>query len=676
MTWSSQAVTSPSLFIDMSEQYGHKKRSKSSAIPVVVLVSVFLWSCILFCVVSGQIAGLYDYHPALGKFFNVAGVNVYSPLSILGWPSELWSEPETEKIVQRGLMFFVLPPVFLFIFVVIGRQNYGAIKDLHGSAKWANRKEIEEMGYFEGKGVYVGGWFDDRRKQQFYLRHNGPEHVLCFAPTRSGKGVGLILPTLLSWEHSSVVLDIKGENWALTSGFRKNQGHTVIKFDPSDHTKRSARFNPLEEIRIHSERAISDIQQVATMVLDPEGKGLVDYWEKAAFSFFGGVILHTMIMTLAQQSRTASLYDVSIMLEDPDREAGVKGLFREMIGIDHAALLQEIYPDMEREILDSMHVFCAAAARGMLAKADKEMSGVVSTVTANLGLYRDPVVAYNTRVSDFKIEDLMTRENPVDLYLVISPADIARIRPLLRIFTTQFLGRLTERMEFGGGGTKAGYKHRLLLLMDEFTSLGKLPIIEQAIAYMAGYGVKGYFIVQDTKQLNGVYGQDNALMANCHIRIAYAPNIPETAEYLSKLTGTTTVVQRKKSTSRSKHGYSSSLSIQETARALLTPDECLRLPGIHKGKNGIESGDMLIFTAGHSPIYGRQLLHFVDPVFSERSKVVPPKLSDSLYFTLEPELEVEESAEVASIQEKESARALYERYLYDLPPEIGEGELA
>ena len=153
-------------------------------------------------------------------------------------------------------------------------------------------------------------------------------------------------------------------------------------------------------------------------------------------------------------------------------------------------------------------------------------------------------------------------------------------------------------------------------MFDEFTSLGKLSIVERAIAYMAGYGVKGYFIVQDTKQLNGTYGQDNALMANCHVRIAYAPNLPETAEYLSKLAGTTTVVQKKISRSSGKGGGSRSVNEQETARPLLTPDECLRLPGIHKVSVGketvIESGDMLIFTAGNPPIYGKQILHFQD----------------------------------------------------------------
>jgi type IV secretion system protein VirD4 len=304
----------------------------------------------------------------------------------------------------------------------------------------------------------------------------------------------------------------------------------------------------------------------------------------------------------------------------------------------------------------------------MLAKAPKEMSGVVSTATANMSLYRDPIVARNTACCDFRIIDLMNHETPANLYLVVSPADIDRTRPLFRIFVSQLSGRLMEKMEFAQGGTKATYKHRLLLMFDEFTSLGKLAIIERAIAYMAGYGIKGYFIVQSTKQLNAAYGQDNALMENCHVRIAYAPNTIETAEVLSKMTGTTTVVQYKKTLSKG----GTSLSVSEVARPLLTPDECMRLPGIKKVKGMIESGDMLIFTAGNSAIYGRQILHFLDPVFLSRASI-PPSSSDSLYFH-EYETKVVETKVVETASERtddeESAADAYLRYLDDLPEEV------
>ena len=653
----------------MQAQYGHKKTGNASWWPWLVLCAGLLWAFSVFFWTTARIGAMYGYAPALGDPLHFGSLVGYSPLTVWNWPKVIWVTPAVELILQRGMLIFTGPPMLLFLLVMAYGHRQGMVKDLHGSAYWAGKKEIQDMGYLDGQGVYVGGWWDAGRKRQLYLRHDGPEHILCFAPTRSGKGVGLILPTLLSWPDSSVVLDIKAENHALTSGWLQSQGNRVLRFDPADPSRTSARFNPLEEIRLESERGIADVQQIVSMVLDPDGKGLGDYWNKAAFGFLGGVLLHCLIMTQLVEGRRATMYDLSVILEDPKREGGPKELFQEIIDTDHARHLQTLFPGMSHELAEAMHIFCASAASGMLAKADKEMAGVVSTATANLALYRDPVVAWNIGTSDFRISDLMNQDKAINLYLVISPADIDRLRPLFRIFTNQLLGRLTEKMEFGQGGTRIAYKHRLLLMLDEFTSLGKLAIIERAIAFMAGYGIKGYFIVQDTKQLNAAYGQDNALMANCQVRIAYAPNLPETAEYLSKLTGTTTVVQRKKSISTGKSGRGTSISIQETARPLLTPDECLRLPGIHKEqsgwwqkKNHIAPGDMLIFTAGHAPIYGRQILHFIDPVFLARSSMPPAgKTGDT---------KKEKTTAAPGPVSEESAGAAYLRYLDDLPAHL------
>ena len=672
----------------MQAQYGHKKSTSATLWPWLVLAAGLMWGACVFFWFSGRIGALYGFNPALGMPIQVGGFVGYSPLTVWAWPETVWTAAAIEPLIQRSLMVFAGPPMLVFLIIVAGGRGQKPIKDLHGSAYWAGKKEIKEMGYLDGQGVYVGGFWDAGRKRQLYLRHNGPEHILCFAPTRSGKGVGLILPTLLSWPDSSVVLDIKGENWALTSGFLKSQGHTLLRFDPADADRQSSRFNPLEEVRLSTGRAISDVQQLATMILDPDGKGLSDYWEKAAFGFFSAAILHGMIVKLADEGRSASLYDISVMLEDhklqseaenagrknDENASGAKKLFEKMMNTDHAGMLRRLFPEIEDDLTEAAHVFIAAGAAGMLAKAPKEMAGVVSQATSNMSLYRDPIVARNTACCDFRIADLMHHETPLNLYLVVSPADIDRTRPLFRIFVSQLSGRLMEKMEFSGGGTKAAWRHRLLLMFDEFTSLGRLAIIERAVAYMAGYGIKGYFIVQSTKQLNKEYSADNALMENCHVRIAYAPNTVETAELLSKMTGTTTVVQRKKSISSGKGGRSVSYNVQEVARPLLTPDECMRLPGIRKSKIGlfgkhtaIESGDMLIFTAGHPAIYGKQILHFVDPTFLARASM-PPAAAESLYFRQERIKAVKMKPVVT-----ESTADVFLRYLDDLPEGIAEG---
>lgn len=191
----------------------------------------------------------YGFQPALGKpLFVTGGFAWYPPWAIFSWADAL--DPDVlDRAQTLGQFVFILPLLLGGALYAASRKQKGNAT-LHGSAHWATRAEIEALSYFSGKGVYVGGWWDKKARQQRYLRHNGPEHILCFAPTRSGKGVGLILPTLLSWPGSSIVLDIKGENWALTAGWRKQQGHTVLRFDPSDASGSGCCFNPLEEIRL------------------------------------------------------------------------------------------------------------------------------------------------------------------------------------------------------------------------------------------------------------------------------------------------------------------------------------------------------------------------------------------------------------------------------------------
>lgn len=641
----------------MPAKYGLGTDTKKSGLRWLYLPFMLLLGVGSMALATQRIAAFFSYHPGLGEPWGVAwGIPWYAPWSVIAWqakfgPSDTYGF--IEQVITHSQALFLLPQFIVIGFWMAFMKKLKANANLHGSARWAKESEIRTMGYFAGKGVYVGGWLKKyagvallartlRGKPdevQLYLRHNGPEHILVFAPTRSGKGVGLILPTLLAWEGSSIVLDIKGENWALTAGWRKSQDQVVLRFDPSDPSGASAAFNPLEELRLDTMMAIPDVQNMAAMLVDPNGKGLEDHWSKAAFAMLGGAILHCCIMIRHSQGRTATLYDLSCMLADESRT--IKQLFEEMIATPHATILKEMFPHGEGGT--EAHTFIASSAREMSNKAENEASGVVSTALTNLALYRDPVVALNTASCDFRIHDLMNHEKPVNLYLVISPADIDRMRPLLRLMVDMIVRRICSKMEFADGGSVAGYKHRLLLLLDEFTSLGKLPIMEKALAYIAGYGGKVYIIVQDITQLNAVYGKDNALMANCHVRIAYAPNTIETAKTLSDMTGKTTVVEEKVSLSGSRTGHmkNASVNVTETARPLLTPDECMRLPGPEKDSQGrvVKPGDMLIFTAGQSPVYGRQILYFFDPVFSARAKepvpglnaLFPTGISDSLY---------------------------------------------
>lgn len=496
-------------------------------------------------------------------------------------------------------------------------SRFGAmrpIQHLHGSAAFASEEEIESSGLLGGEGAYVGAV--EKRGKILYLRHNGPEHILAFAPTRSGKGVGLVLPTLLSWMGSVIVLDIKEEAWNLTAGWRKQYANNIVMLFNPGSPNRSVRYNPLNEVRVGTLHEVADSQNLCMMIVDPDGKGLNDHWSKTAHALLVGVVLHSMYKERAE-GLEASLLTVANTLSDPSRP--FEAVLKEMLSFPHTGA--------------GVHPVVSAAAQDMLNKADNERSGVLSTANSFLTLYKDPIVAKNTATSDFRISDLMNNQKPVSLYLGISPADLDRLRPLLRLMLNQFMRALTEKMEFKNGTSVRGYKHRLLLLLDEFPALGRLEIFQQSLAFMAGYGIKAYLIIQDLAQLYAAYTKDESIQSNCHIQIAYAPNKIDTAEALSKKCGTTTILKKNVSVSKKPGLFSSpqySESWQEVQRPLLTPDECARLPGPEKDANGMitKAGDMLIFVAGAPPIYGKQILYFTDKTFLKRAQVEAPHETD------------------------------------------------
>ncbi|MBL4940724.1 MAG: type IV secretory system conjugative DNA transfer family protein [Colwellia sp.] len=490
-------------------------------------------------------------------------------------------------------------------------------RNTHGSARWAKRQDVRKAGLLKRKGVVVGGWKGIFRTRP--LRHDGPEHVLCFAPTRSGKGVGLVLPTLLTWQDSVLVLDIKGENYALSAGWRQSIGQRVIRFDPAAISG-SVRYNPLAEVRLNTDHEIADCQNIASMIIDPDGKGLKDFWMQSGWEWLSAAILHVLYRIKKFEKRTATLADVHGFMsvgheedtEGENSDAGFDRLLADMAKFDHGR--KTVNAEIQR------------SAGRMQKRASSERSGVHSSATVQLALYSDPIVAANTSACDFRIADLMNGDQPTSLYIIIPPSEIQRLKPLIRILMNQFLTRLTADMEFENGKAKKHYKHRLLLMLDEFTSIGKLEIYEKALAFMAGYGLKAYIIVQDLTQLQKEYGREESVTSNCHIRIAYAPNKIETARLLSDLTGKTTIVQNKRSRSHGKGGSSVSDSISEVSRALMTADECMSLPGIRKGLFGrVIPGDMLIFAAGQRVIYGRQWLYFQNRTLKRRAVLPAPK---------------------------------------------------
>lgn len=498
------------------------------------------------------------------------------------------------------------------IFSRIGsRTLHGAHdeKTLHGSARWAKKKDVKEAGLWRATGVVVGGWkklFGRARS----LRDDGPEHVLCFAPPRSGKGVGLVIPTLLSWPESVVVHDIRGENYAKSAGWRAAQGQRILKFDPTAEAG-SIRFNPLSDVRIGTAHEVADAQNLALLLVDPDGKGLADFWQKSGFSWLCAAIIYSLYKMRRDENREASLHDVDMILTNPGE--GIDSVLEDMVVFQAAT-------SAATELIQ-------ASGQEMKDRAAQERSGVLSSSKVDLSLYRDPIIAANTAVSDFRLTDLMHGDKGVSLYIIVPPSDIDRLRPLLRILWNLLLRRLMKTFDAGGNAT---YKRRLLIMFDEFTSVKKLEIFEQSMAYMGGYGIKAFLIVQDLTQLQTHYGERNSIMGLCKVKIAYAPNEISTAEVLSKMCGMTTIVQAKRSVSGKALQIAGNVndSVNSAGRRLLDTDEVMKLKAARKSRRDpnkiVEAGDMLIFVAGSPPILGRQPLYFFDKDLDARSRIPAP----------------------------------------------------
>ncbi|ABQ54180.1 TPA: TraM recognition domain-containing protein [Legionella pneumophila subsp. pneumophila] len=612
-----------------------KKRVEKTNKQIVFLVVLALF--VSMQIGTQFVAYKLHYHQSLG--FSVA--HIYLPWQLLWWNLQYHSiypdyfNAAFGLVAMSGSLFLM---IILFVSKQLTQENVSEY--LHGSARWANQDDLKDAGLIGNEeGVYVGA-VENEKGDIHYLRHNGPEHILTYAPTRSGKGVGLVIPTLLSWKQSCVITDLKGELWALTAGWRqKHANNKVIRFEPAT-LKGSARWNPLDEIRVGTEYEVGDVQNLATLVVDPDGKGLETHWQKTSQALLVGFILHA-IYKLKNQGEPATFPNIDRMLVDPN--TNIADLLIEMTQYPH--------------IDGKTHPVISASARDMIDRPEEEAGSVLSTLKSYLALYRDPVVAHNVSASDFCIKDLMHHNNPVSLYIVTQPNDKARLQPLVRVMLNMVVRLLADRMEFervddGKGNrfvrTKRNYKHRLLCMIDEFPSLGKLDILQESLAFVAGYGLKFYLICQDINQLKSRergYGPDETITSNCHIQNAYPPNRIETAEHLSKLTGQTTIVKEHITTSGKRVSTflnQISKTKQEVSRPLLTIDECQRMPGPKKDANGLitEAGDMVVYVAGFPAIYGKQPLYFKDPVFIARASVESPEQSDILRTRLSEDEEI------------------------------------
>ncbi len=612
---------------------------------MLIIFSLIVLGFIYFSVGTQVFAFLTKYNPKLG---NPIFGNFYNPFAIIEWKKEYGDYyPKLFKKVE-SIQYFSMLIVFLIIFLIKEKMKKSTS---HGSARFSKLSELEEIKYISKRElgskkidnkdiIYSDGIILSRTEPTMFtpsktIIDNEKTHNLILAPTRSGKGVGTIIPTLLNWRESCLVLDIKGENYQLTSGFRKNVlKNRVLRFSPMD-IENSVSYNPLGEVRIGTIHEFTDVQIIADILTIPESGKSRDHWLLSASNFLIGVMLHVLYVK-KQEGKIACFSDVLDFLQNP--------AMSQTDSFEMAKVYQHTKDSNLFEKLYSLqtktytHPKVAQLMSEILNKAEQERASVISTALSKIGLFQNPVIKKNTMTVDFKISDLMDKDEkightkPVSLYCVVPPNSIESISPLLRMLISQIIGVLAGEMDMS---KEQQHDHRMLLLLDEFNAIGKVDLLEKALAYIAGYGMKAMLIVQSINQLNATYGEKNQITDNCHCKMYYTPNDKKTPEEISAMLGKMTI----KVTSKSYTGklFDHSSSVSETGRELMTANEI----------STMSNKKSIIMISGLHPYKANKIRYYEEPYFKNKvfSDKTPydyckPAISEKIRFEAEKKINI------------------------------------
>jgi type IV secretion system protein VirD4 len=506
---------------------------------------------------------------------------LYRPWSVLAWrASYAAEEPRTFAAANLLLLAGLLAGL------LVGQTFSNEPNKVRRIRGWGDRNEARRAGLLNQAGCVIGE-LEGRLVTTTDMRP-----TLVTGGTRSGKGRGHVVPSLLSWTDSVLVHDPKGELWRATAGWRSRFSH-ALRFAPRD--LRSARFNPLAEIR-PGPHELAEVQRLVAILSDPGGQRDDEaIWDRAGSEILEAVILHVLY---AADDHEKTLVKVRELLADLDKSAEIM-----------ARTLHRPGPAGEPET----HPFIRTAVRGYAAMHDRFRTSVQGTARSYLKWLAGEDVERALSASDFSLGDLMCAEAPVALYVQIAPADAVALRPLVRLFFYAAAQALTaHETEEAGGRLK---RHKLLLVMDEFPLLGRVEFFEKSLRLMSGYGLKAMFAAQSLNDIVETYGPHNTILDNCFLYTAFAALDPLTQDKVSKLTGSVTEVRETLSGPIGLSEGRRSRSRSEVERPLLEPGEIRALP----------DDEQLVFAAGMRPFRMRKVRYDKREPFRSRAALAPPE---------------------------------------------------
>ena len=459
---------------------------------------------------------------------------------------------------------------------------------LHGDIRFATRREIARAGLLGDRGIILG------RTGSRCLMLNGQQGVALAAPPRAGKGTGVVVPNLLNWPDSVICVDIKRENWALTAGFRERSGQACYLFDPFAEDGSSARWNPFFYVSPVPQRRVNDLQRIAEM-LYPDPPNVDPFWTASARSLFLGIALY--------------------LFETPSAPKTIGEVLRQGMASD-----DEGFGAHWKRVIEGrnsgrvpLSPQCVRALYDVIDLAPVTASSIRKTFTSRLDLWLNPILDAATSGNDFDLRQL--RRRPMSIYVGVNPDDLHRLRPVLSLFFQQAIGLQTRALPEHDPTLRL----QVMMMLDEFAALGRIPIIAEAISYLPGYNVRVVLVLHTPAQLREVYGANAAetMLKSLAARIVFAPKDHADAREISDELGFTTVKARTWSKpvfdfADSKGRRSRSVSVSEQRRALLLPQEVKEL--------GAEQA--IIFYEGLRPIRCQKVRYFNDRRF--KARLLPP----------------------------------------------------
>jgi type IV secretion system protein VirD4 len=537
--------------------------------------------------------------------------------------SSYWQDYKNDPKQKKKLQGSMAVPLILFVGVPIGLflASINKKRSLHGDAKWATRSEIEEAGLLADIGIILG------KLGNRYLMTAADKFALLIAPTRSGKGVGTIIPNLLNWSESVIAVDIKGTLFNVTSGFRAHHGQQVFKFAPFDEKFQTHRFNALSYVSRDPLFVVGELQSIGYM-LYPHGDGQTSsFFNDAARNYFVAVSLYCiesdLTLTMGEVLRLSSLSNKSEATEvtpAPDSE-----------NVQNQATNGGSIKEKWQKVIDGgvslsgrkLSQDCIGALQRFLTGSDNTLANVLASFNAPLGIFANTVIDAATSADDFDLRDI--RRKRMSIYVVIPPNRLDEASLLTNLFFSVLIDQNTKTLP----SEDLSLKHLALLVLDEFAALGRVNKFVKAVGYMAEYGLRALTVAQSVSQLQSrnLYGDEDArtLVSNHMLQIMYSPReVKESQEY-SELLGYTTERGISRGQSRGRGTSSTSENVSDQKRALMLPQELRDM-----------SHDRVIVQSDNcKPIFADKICYYTDPVFIPRllSPVQVPAIDLNVFLT-------------------------------------------